>query len=234
MAELKERESKAVHAVWGAPDENLDVHRGLRWVPLLFLRAFVKLFYRVEYVGVENIPETGPLLLTANHTSVFDVIAIVQRPKFWIYWVGKKELMKYWAARTFFNWWRIIPVDRKRLDLHTAKAMLRYLDNGKVIGIFPEGTRVPEGASFADYPPKSGVAHFAIRHNVPILPVAIEGRFKLFHKVRIIYGEPYKLEADKEQLKHESVRLSYEVMKRIYALIGVQYPDSPEGGELHA
>lgn len=220
---------------YNVTNPDLDKGLGLIWVPLLLIRLVLKLLFRVEYVGLENLPDQGPLLLTANHTSLFDVLAIIQKTKFWTHWVSKKELLKFSIARLFFQWVQIIPVDRQKNDIQTAKMMITTLKEGKVIGIFPEATRLPKGADFADYPPKPGAASFAIKNDVPILPVAIEGHFRLFAKVRIIFGEPYKLPASKESIKQDALKHSYEVMKRIYALMGICYPDAPaelETGEV--
>lgn len=204
---------------------NLDQHRGFRAVVIFVVRCLLHLLFRVEYRGVENLPERGPLLLAANHQSLLDVVVILMKPKFWIYWLGKKELMENSAfARAFFRWWQMIPVDREKLDIHSMKAMMSHLKEGKVVGVFPEGTRLPEGARFEDYPPKSGTIHYAARHGIPILPVSIEGRFKFRSKIIVHYGKPYSVELPRGQVKTEIRRLGYELMAKIYAPMGRSYP----------
>jgi 1-acyl-sn-glycerol-3-phosphate acyltransferase len=73
--------------------------------------------------------------------------------------------------------------------------------------------------------PKTGIAHFAVKTSSQILPVAISGRFKLFGKIRIVVGEPFRLDADsKKKYQHEELlELSILVMKRVYDLIGFEY-----------
>lgn len=204
-------------------DPAFDHRWGWRRGVVFLAGLYLKLFYRIRYVGTENIPAAGPLFITANHTSALDVFAIVQKPRFWIHWVGKKELEKSRLAQAFFHSWKMIPVDRENLDVHAAKAILRCVKSGCVVGIFPEGTRIPEKADLRDYPPKSGVVHFAVREQVPIMPVAIKGRFKWFHRVEIIYGAPYYLDCSREQLKQAGQQLAYSVMARVYQLMDQPY-----------
>lgn len=202
------------------------LHFGAHWSPrrgwrkwlLRFIRIGLHCCFRVEYVGKENLPSEGPLILAANHTSGWDAFAINQCPNFWIHWVGKKELIRFPLWRGVFALLGMIPVDRDRLDLRTAKMMLQCLSSGSVIGIFPEGTRVPEGADRSQYPPKSGVIHFALKEGVPLLPVAVEGRFRLFSHVRIHYGKPYYLEHEGQLTKEKSQILVNDLMDRIYSL----------------
>lgn len=191
-----------------------------------FLFIVVNLLYRIEYEGLEHLPDKGPFMLIANHTHLADVIAIhCVIDHTWVAWVGKRELFKLPLLGRFFLKLDGIPVNRDKADLATARGIMAALREEKIVGMFPQGTRV-RYEDLHKVRPRSGAAHFALKTGAPVLPVAVDGRFKLFHRVRIIFGPAFKLEAPADKARPDAAYLeekSIEMMQRIFALAGQQY-----------
>lgn len=199
-------------------------HRVLRMMAKAVAHFLTVFLFRVQFEGLEYLPEHGPVLLAANHTSLWDIPAIHMRLKPWIYWVSKKELFQAPVVGSFFNHMGCIPVDRHKVDLHAARGIFGALDAGKIVAIFPQATRVaPERV--LEHLPRTGVAHFAIKTGVPIVPVLIDGDFKLWHRNRIVFGPSFKLAANPRQRYSHADLMTFtiEIMQKIYDLKGFDY-----------
>lgn len=199
-------------------------HRFLRRLIKGLCWLYINLFYRLEYAGLENVPVSGPVILAANHTHLVDVMLIHCGIKPWISWVAKKELIGIPVLGWIVCAMGAIPVDRDKADISTARNMIAALKRGDIVGMFPQGTRVPP-EKVAYVQPRSGVAHFALKMDVPILPVAIEGSFRVFSKIRIIFGTAFKLERPAKNAYDSGAihRHSIYIMRRIYELQGREY-----------
>ena len=103
-----------------------------------------KTFVRPKFIGLENIPEKGRVILAGNHTSIFDAPLLISSTKRNVHFLAKKELWK-WPKRIIFGHLGLIPVDRKSRDGNALVTAERYLKKEKLIGIFPEGTTEKEG-----------------------------------------------------------------------------------------
>ncbi len=160
------------------------------------------MFFRGDVSGVENIPTTGPFLLAGNHASHLDPPAIGSNVPRQISFFARKTLWK----GPLTNWWMdqagCIPVDRDGggSDVSAIKKVLRTLQEGKALILFPEGTRSKDGNFQA---PKSGVGMIACRAKVPVVPVRIFdshlawGRGRYMNPgvpVSITYGKPLQIE----------------------------------------
>jgi 1-acyl-sn-glycerol-3-phosphate acyltransferase len=210
-----------------------DMHyRRFRLFAVNLVRLSVNLLLRLEYVGLENIPASGPAILISNHTSMADMLVIQPPFKPWICWVAKKELFSNPLTRGVFKWLGCIPVDRDKTDLLAARGIFTALRDKLIIGMFPQGTRV-KPACIPLVRPRSGAIHFAIKTGAPILPVAVEGRFRFFAKIRIVYGPMFDLGLDPRShyAADDLHRLTVDVMRRVYALIGYDYQPSDEAAE---
>lgn len=186
---------------------------------------FIRLFFRLKYEGLEHLPFCGPLILAANHTSMLDMFAIHTRIDPWIHWVAKKELFASRTGATLFTRLGCIPVDRHKTDLTAARGIVSALRQKQIVGMFPQGTRVKDH-QVSQILPRSGAIHFAARSGVPILPVAIDGPFRLFGTVRVIVGEPFRLPASvvRDWTQPDYDRASLQLMQHIYALMQKVYP----------
>jgi len=142
-------------------------------------------FVRVE--GKENIPKDGALILAANHTSFWDAPIILMTTKRPMRTMGKAELFEKKLLAPFLRMAGAFPVRRGTNDITAIKTALRTLKDGGIFAIFPTGTRIKEGDG-ADA--KAGVALIASKSGAPVIPVAIRGGYRPFHRVTIHIGKP--------------------------------------------
>lgn len=191
-------------------------------------------WFPVTREGVESIP-SGPAIMAANHMSFIDSIFMpmnVRRP---VYFLAKAEYFDSWRTRWFFAGAGCVPTRRDSPDAAMA-AMLTGVDilnSGELLGIYPEGTRSPDGRLYRG---KTGPLRMALIANVPIVPVGIIGtdkvlptgsRFPKRVPVTVRYGEPidfsrYRTDVeDKAALRAGTDELMYEIMK----LSGQEYVD---------
>lgn len=159
-------------------------------------KLFMKL-YKVKYIGQENIPSTGPIILAGNHTSNLDPLLLMSSTNRTIHFLAKIELFKG-IKKHFFNKFGIIPVDRSKKNPEAIKKANEYLNNNNVIGIFPEGTI--NRTSKIILPFKKGAVIMAQETNTQIIPFSITGKYKFLKKsVTINFGKPYKVNKNSEK-----------------------------------
>lgn len=167
---------------------------GRSWFYQLIIRLFsvvAKLLFFVRVEGKENLPEGGCIIM-GNHRAWIDpfFLAICARDRE-IRFMGKKEL---WGNK-LFAWIasqvRGIPVDRGNADMASIRLSMTVLKAGHTLGIFPEGTR-SKGDSML--PLQGGASLLALRAKCPVIPMYIDGGYKLFHKVTVRVGKPVEME----------------------------------------
>ena len=171
-----------------------------------------------KVVGRENVPQEGGVVICANHTSFLDPILVLlaATKKRQIHVVAKAELFKIPVLNWILKGIEMIPVKRGMSDVTAFKESLRVLRNGEPLLIFPEGTRVKEGQEVEAHP---GAIVMAARSNVPVLPVYIGKKKRLFRKTDVVFGEPYMLQFEGRKPTHEaSQHMTDELMKKISAL----------------
>lgn len=151
--------------------------------------ALEKMLYKVEYIGMENIPENGGFILASNHVHALDPVFIALGMKNrQLHFMGKKELFENPIVKFFLSKLNGFPIVRGGADSEALNYASRIVKEGYVLGMFPEGTRSK------DYKParaKSGVAVIAKEAKADILPVAIytSDDMKKGTKLTIRYGE---------------------------------------------
>jgi len=167
---------------------------------------FLRLLFRPWVLGAENVPAEGPVIMASNHLSVLDsfVLPIVLDRQ--IVFIGKSEYFTGTGVRGrltagFMRGVGTIPVDRSggrsgEAALHTG---LAHLATGGIFGIYPEGTRSPDGRLYRG---KTGVARLAIESGAPVVPVAMIGtdvaqpigrRLPRPMRIGVVFGEPLVL-----------------------------------------
>ncbi len=152
------------------------------------LTVFFKTVYRPSYVGLENIPESGRIILAGNHTNYFDCLLVSASTKRVVHYLAKDELVKG-ILKPVFMGCGIIPVNRRTKDPQAMKSAEAYLEDEKLIGIFPEGTI--NRTDDVIMPFKFGAVKMANATDTKIVPFAITGKYKPFKKsVKITFFEP--------------------------------------------
>lgn len=146
---------------------------------------------RMQVHGRENVPLTGPLIVACNHVSYVDPVALgvaLPRP---VSYMAKVELFRIPLLGPLIGGLGAYSVDRGKGDVAAIRSSLRALDEGKAIGIFPEGTRNLSG----DAPIHTGVALLASLSGAPVLPAFVRGgdRAKRLGKLDVFFGEPLRL-----------------------------------------
>lgn len=201
----------------------------------LFFGPIVRLIWVKKVVGLENIPWKGPVIVAFNHQSYFDFICFIAVAPRNIHYLSAEKFFKNPAWKFLLSITGQIPVIRKSRDkreLHDV--VYHHLSHGKMIGIFPEGTRADDNSTMLRAYP--GVARYAINKKVPIVPVGIKGAFEVLSRhenfpkfkkiVEINIGKPiYFTEYHTVKLNRRSFSvLADKVMLEISKLSGKIYP----------
>lgn len=158
------------------------------------LTLYMKLFYRVQIIGKENLITNESNILCGNHTSNLDALLLISSTKSNIRFLAKKELFKGIFKNCFLNS-GVIPVDRTKKDPKCTKMSLDALNNNEILCIFPEGTINRTNETILPF--KYGVVSLSSKTNSYITPFIIKGKYKLFRKsVTLTYLKPYKIESN--------------------------------------
>jgi 1-acyl-sn-glycerol-3-phosphate acyltransferase len=196
--------------------------------------------FRPWVIGLENVPKSGAVVLASNHLSFIDSIflpLVVARPVVFLakseYFTGKG--LKGWATRVFFQAAGQLPIDRSggKASEASLNTGLKVLSEGSILGIYPEGTRSPDGKLYRG---RTGVARMVLESGVPVVPVAMIGtehvmpigtRLPKVRRIGIIIGEPIDftrfegMEGDRFVLRSVTDELVY----RLRGLSGQEYVD---------
>jgi 1-acyl-sn-glycerol-3-phosphate acyltransferase len=155
-------------------------HSPFYWLSHFGVWLFLKVKYRLKITGSEHIPRTGGAVLAANHCSYLDppVLCAVSARRI-VRFMARDTLFSSAFAKWYFTSVRVMPLDRTRGDLGALKKAIATLKEGQVIGLFPEGTRSPDGRM---HDAKGGIGFLIAKADVPVVPLHISGTFAAFPK----------------------------------------------------
>lgn len=199
---------------------------------------FLHLLWRPEITGAANIPASGGAIIASNHLSIVDSVFLplmVPRPVTFVaksdYFTGTKPMQR--AAAAYLRATKQLSVDREVASSAMAmlEAALSLLRDGRLFGIYPEGTRSPDGRLYRGRP---GIGWLALNSGLPVVPVAMSGTDRVLPpghvvpslaKIRVTVGEPLTFEAYKGQPAGAKQRreITDQVMRSIQALSGQEY-----------
>jgi 1-acyl-sn-glycerol-3-phosphate acyltransferase len=201
----------------------------------------LRTIYRPQVTGLEHVPRTGPVIFAANHISFADEIFTPLAARRQIVYFAKAEYftapgLRGKAMSAFFHGLGQVPV--ARTDTRSAAAVIDIgvdvLREGRALGIYPEGTRSPDGRLFKF---RTGVARVALRSGAPVVPVGLVGtrdvqppgkhRWHLGH-VEVHFGAPLQFadRADEERSSRVLREITDQVRTAVQELSGQDYVDA--------
>ena len=206
----------------------------------IFLGPVIKLLFRPWVKGLDNIPEQGAAIIASNHLSFSDSIfmpLMVHRP---VVFLAKSEYftgtgIKGRLTAAFFRLTNQLPMDRSggAASAASLNAGMEVLNAGGLLGIYPEGTRSPDGRLYRG---KVGVARLALQAGVPVIPVAMIGTDKVqpigkrlpnIRRIGMIFGEPVDFSQYRQQAEDRTVQrtVTDQIMSSLLRLSGQEYVD---------
>ncbi len=200
------------------------VNRFVLLVVRIILTTFFWIYFRMQRIGREHIPEEGPVILAANHRSFFDPFVIGTMTRRPVYYVAKKELFGFSRVLSWLlNALGAFPVDRGRRDQETIETAKIILARGGIVLMFPEGTRTRPGALGR---PRRGVGRLALETGAPVVPIAVIGTEDIRNgwrirprKVRARAGRPLQF----PRIEDASPALAGAVTDRIWPMVMLQW-----------
>lgn len=195
------------------------------------LWCLLRVCCRFEARGVEHIPNHGACILAANHVSFLDPPALgVGAANRHVHFMARDTLFRFplvaWMPRRL----GLVEIDRTRGDVGALRAGLHLLKRGGVLGLFPEGTRSPDGRL---HKAKGGIGFLIAKAKAPVVPVYIDGTYRTLPKgaswvkpgkITIIFGPPLSPE---EVLALGDGKDQYEkIGDRVMARIAALKPDA--------
>jgi 1-acyl-sn-glycerol-3-phosphate acyltransferase len=204
------------------------------------LGPLILTLFRPWVVGREHVPTSGPVIFASNHVSFIDSVilpAVLDRRLSFLaksdYFTGRG--LKGWATKTFFNAIGQLPIDRSggKASEASLRTGLQVLARGEQLGIYPEGTRSPDGTLYRG---RTGIARMVLEGRVPTMATGttstrevqqIGQKFPKFKRVGVVFGKPLDfsrfegLETDRFILRS----VTDEIMHELRGLSRQQYDD---------
>ncbi|KRF17969.1 acyl-phosphate glycerol 3-phosphate acyltransferase [Nocardioides sp. Soil797] len=211
------------------------------FLKFIALGPLLRVIFRPQATGLDNIPESGPAILASNHLSYADWLFMPLTLSRRVSFVAKAEYftspgIKGFIQKHFFRGSGQIPIDRSGANAAEGALMSakEVLGRGELFGIYPEGTRSHDGKLYRG---KTGVARLALETGVPVIPVAVVGtdvvappgkKFGKITRPMVRFGKPLDfsryegLENDRYILRSITDEIMYEIMN----LSGQEYVDT--------
>jgi len=206
--------------------------RAVNWV----LRRVFETVCRIDRSEIHKIPARGPLILVANHIHLVEVpVFLPQLDPRDVIGLAKRESWKNPLYNFLFNQWEAIPIDRGVVDREAFRRMLDVLEQGKILAVYPEGTRSRDGRLLQG---KAGIVALAQKSGAPMLPIGFHGYENFASNLKrlrrtdfhIKIGKPFKLNSGAEALLRGSRQeVTDEIMCKIAELLPERYRGYYEG-----
>ncbi|HNY61300.1 MAG TPA: (d)CMP kinase [Caldisericia bacterium] len=181
--------------------------------------------FGIEIHGRGNIPQKGPIVVIANHTSALDVLFVgLSLTRMGVY-LAKEEILKVPVLRTCLRAYGVVPVRRGQTSKDTVRAVSDTLSNGGLFCIYPEGTRSKDGKLQGNY--QTGAAQFAHKFGAKILPIGVIGAYqvmpygsKCFKRGKVIVnvGKPMSIDKTSKSSKGYYEDITEIAMKEVAQL----------------
>jgi 1-acyl-sn-glycerol-3-phosphate acyltransferase len=206
------------------------------WVVKAVLTPILRFLFKVRVEGAEHVPADGAAILASNHVSFCDSIFLPRVLERRITFVAKAEYFEDPKTAWFFRAVGQIPIQRSggSASERALASAREVLNGGQLFGIYPEGTRSPDGRLYRG---KTGVARLALQTNTPILPVAMIGtreaqpigqvKPNFFMPITVRIGKPMDFSRFADRLDDPLVlrQITDEVMFELRELSGQEYVD---------
>jgi 1-acyl-sn-glycerol-3-phosphate acyltransferase len=186
--------------------------------------------YNVRLEGVEAVPPSGPAVITPNHLSLLDPFFITMVVPRFITFIGKAEYFDSWQTRVLMELGGVIPVRREDPSQTSLDAGANVLQAGNLVGIFPEGTRSPDGRL---YKGKTGAARMALEVGCPVLPTGLIGTMQVMPKdakipglgprVTVKFGKPMTVPPEAKEDARVLRTFTDDLMQEIARLSSQEY-----------
>jgi 1-acyl-sn-glycerol-3-phosphate acyltransferase len=207
----------------------------------LTLAPALRAVYRPEITGFHHVPRTGPVIIAGNHISFADEIFTPLAARRQVFYFAKAEYftgrgLRGWAMASFFRGMGQVPVERG--DTRSAAASIEIgvdvLGMGQALGIFPEGTRSPDGRL---YKFRTGVARLALRSGAPVVPAGLVGTRQVLPPgsrrwhlapVAVHFGAPLEFpRRPQDERSSRTLRaITEQIREAVQELSGQQYVDA--------
>jgi 1-acyl-sn-glycerol-3-phosphate acyltransferase len=187
----------------------------------------LRVLHRMRVRGLDHVPRQGGAILVSNHASFLDPMALAGSIRFRIlHFMARDTLCKAPGIGWLMPRLQLILIDRERGDVAAMKATLRLLKEGELVGLFPEGTRTPDGNLQSA---RGGIGFLIAKARVPVIPVYVEGTYRALSRhhrfprparVTVTFGPPIPPEElDALGTRREALRAIADlIMERIAAL----------------
>ncbi|MGI8491633.1 MAG: lysophospholipid acyltransferase family protein [Acidimicrobiales bacterium] len=171
------------------------------WALKVVLTPVLRLLFRVKVRGLDNVPKAGPVIVAANHQSFIDSVFLPLVLRRRVTFIAKSEYFESWKTAWFFRAVGMIPMKREggNASQRALEASREVLAQGGVLGIYPDGTRSPDGRLYRGH---TGVARLALDTGAVVVPAAIEGTSEIqpigavlprpFRRVKMTFGPPLR------------------------------------------
>ena len=204
---------------------------GILWLLVNFVG---RLLFRYRVGGREHVPARGGALIAANHASYVDIPFVGAGVTRRMWYLGRQDLFLP-VLRPVLEWLGWIPIRQDRLDRDGFGKAIRLIQEGKVVVIYPEGTRTPDGALRRGKP---GIGVIVAETGCAVIPAYLSGtrevlppgaRWISLHPIRVTFGPPidFAQAAQRSSGKEFYQHVSRTVMSRIAELGQVAPPASP-------